>query len=172
MTIYKDKMGRYLTKALFQDVALQIPMGERLLRPPFTLYSDRTSEGYICFRKTFVELMDPTGYQWAMKYLGDFEHWRKLTQSTWFQDALDVAMDELDNKLKSEALITIKAISEAPGDKQALPAARYLASGEWKKKSGAGRPSNQVISGELKRAVKVLTVEDEDAARIGLKVVK
>jgi hypothetical protein len=137
--------------------------------PVFTLYEDRP--GLINARKTFIELEDPTGYQWAIKYLGDWSHWLKLMKAPWFREAYETWLDELSIKLKSEAIQKIRAIAEKEGDKQALPAARYLADETWNK-SPRGRPSKAQLQGELKKEVERLSIEDEDAKRIGLRVVK
>jgi hypothetical protein len=164
---YKSPANSWYTQALFWEKSIMMPIDQR--KTVFSLYDDKP--GLINCRKTFVELEDPTGYKWAMQYLGDFEHWKRLMTCKWFAEAYDVWMNELKMKIRSESLSTIKEIRDAGLPAQSLVAAKYLASFEWEK-AGRGRPSKQEIQGELKRAALALEAEDEDALRIGLKVVK
>lgn len=167
---YKTDKNVWFTQSLFWDKWIHLQNDLRQdFAPIYTLYSDKP--GYICARTTFVELNDPTGYKWAMKYLGDYEHWKYLMKAKWFREAYDVWIDELKTKLRSEALDTIKTIATNGQPAQALVAAKYLASFEWEKAS-RGRPSKAEIQGELKRAAKAFEVEDDDAQRIGLRIIK
>ncbi len=157
------KLNRYFTKALFWDVAVQLREEDREdFKPPFTLY--KMKPGYICFRTTFVELQDPTGYDWAMQYLGDYGHWKELLKCKWFQEALQTAQEELSQKLKAQALKVVLEIA-SNGSPASLPAAKYIAERGWEKR--AGRPSKVEIDKELKKATEVLDAETEDLVRIG-----
>ena len=169
---YKSPSNTWYTRALFWEPAQLQKKSEWPIEPVFTLRGDKP--GLINGRKTFVELGDPTGYKWAMKYLGDWDHWLVLEQCSWFQDALAEWRKELDAKISAEAMDRIREIAQDPTDKQSLVAAKWLASKPWNKKDtpGRGRPTKEQVQGELKRHVQALTVEDEDAQRIGLKVVK
>jgi hypothetical protein len=106
-----------------------------------------------------------------MKYLGDYAHWVFLMKSSWFRDAVEVWQNELEMKNTAEAVEAIKNIALDPTNKSALPAARYLAEQGWKKNK-RGRPSTETVNAELKRAVRERTQEDDDADRIGLRLVK
>lgn len=166
---YKNTQGAYYTRGLFWDVSKVLPHNLRSIDAVFDLYQDRP--GLINARATFVELGDPTGYRWAIKYLGDWHHWEILMKCKWFKEAYDVWVHELNVKLRSDAVDRIKEISDG-GTQQSLAAAKYLADMAKPKVYGRGRPSSAEISGELKRAVKVLETEEADMERIGLKVVK
>lgn len=161
--MYKSDNGIFYTKALFREHWLGEKAG---MEPVFTLHIPR--DGFICARTTFLEIGDPTGYKWTMKYLGDWHHWKKLIQCSWFREAYDIWMDELRASLRAEALDAIRDIA-AGNSGQALAAAKYLATYDWEK-AGRGRPSKSEIAGELKRQVRAFEEQDEDAQRIGLKV--
>lgn len=142
------------------------------MEPPFTL--NKVKPGYICARTTFVELGDPTGYKWAIKYLGDWEHWLYLEKSSWFREALAGWRKELEVKQISESVRTIEQIAkDKEGDiKLAFSAAKYLAEQAWVKKATTrGRPSKVEVDAELKRAALERSIEDDDAERINLKLV-
>ncbi len=160
---YKSSLNQWYTKSLFYEVHMGMAHEVRTVeKPPFTL--NIVKPGYICARTTFVELGDPTGYQWAMRYLGDWTHWQKLMQCKWFVEAYNGWVQELETKARSEAIIRLQEIaaSESP---QAISAAKYLASLEYKK-SGRGRPSKEEVAGELKKAIEASEMEREDYERI------
>lgn len=162
--LYKSVNGMFYTKALFKEYSQQT-LSE--IDPVFTLQVERP--GFICARTTFLAEGDPTGYKWAMKYLGDWHHWKKLMNCPWFREAYDVWMEEFKASLRAEALDNIRAIASG-GSSQALAAAKYLATYDWEKAT-KGRPSKAEIAGELKRQVRMMEEQDEDAERIGLKTV-
>lgn len=160
----------WYTEALFWDRVVEKPVESRQsFKPPFTLNDAKA--GYVCARTTFVDFMDPTGYKWAMTYLGDYAHWKKLIKCKWFLEAYEDWMEEMRMKLRSESLNTIRSIASEGQPAQALVAAKYLAGFEWEK-PGRGRPSKSEVQGELKRAAALLSEEDKDAERIGLRIVK
>ena len=121
---------------------------------------------------TFVELRDPTGSKWAHQYLKSWEHWKRIMTTPWFSEWYDEAINELNTKLRSEAFDRIMEISTG-SSAQAFPANKYIHSEEWNKKPGKrGRPSKEEVDGELKKQAKIMTREDEDLKRIGLKLIQ
>jgi hypothetical protein len=166
---YKNASGRWWTKGLFWDMMISVRSEERHdFKPVFTLHHEKP--GYICFRTSFVELEDPTGYDWAMKYLGDYAHWEDLLKSSWFRDALQTAQEELSQRLKAQALRRVREIAGSDSA-SSLVASKYLAERGWEKR--AGRPSKEQVDKELKKNLEVLDAEADDLARIGgLKVIK
>lgn len=167
---FKDERGRWLTAALFFELWRDVAIEDRYLdQPVFTLYDDRP--GCINARTTFVALEDPTGYQWAMQYLGSWLHFQRLMKSDWFVEAFNSWLEELETKLASEAVVRIKAIagSDSP---QAIVASKYLAERGWERKAAnRGRPSKAELKGELKRQAQRLEVHVADGERIGLKAI-
>jgi len=171
---YRAPNGHWYTVALFKEVRERFNRtnSENLIEdfePIFSLHSD--IKGYINVKRTFVELGDPTGYKWAMKYLGDYSHWERLCKAPWFQEALDIWTNELNMKLKSDAMDRIREIAKSDNESQALAANKFIATGEYDKPR-AGRPSKETLRGELKKATQILDTEKEDMQRMGLRVVK
>lgn len=161
---YKAPGGQWYTKSLFYEVWLTYPQELKVVEPPFTLYADRP--GMINARKTFVALNDPTGYKWAIEYLGDWEHWLKLIECSWFKAAYEHWVAELETKLKSESVARLSEIanSESP---QAISAAKFLSSLDYKK-SPRGRPSKSEQNAELQRLTTIATEVNNDYERIRL----
>lgn len=164
---YKGDSGAWYTQQLFYEPWSLLDPPRKVCEPIFSLHSDRP--GMINARVTFVALMDPTGYKWAMKYLGSYQHWQRLCKCTFFAEALEEWQAELRIKQTSEAIDRIRAIAE-DGSAQAINANKYLAEEAWLKPK-AGRPSKEALTGELKRQARVVAETTEDAARIGLKAV-
>lgn len=156
---------KFYTEALFRETN---PMGEVIL-PVFSLYQDWVGhDGYplINCRRTFLELKDPTGYKWAMMYLGEWSHWKHLLKLQWFQTALAGWKEELDELIKSEAIQKIAEVA-AGSSQSAFQAAKFLATQDYKKgPHGRGRPTTAEVSGELKQAMLVVAAEDEDYQRM------
>lgn len=166
---YRGLNNIWLTEAIFYERAIEKPAANRTHEPVFSLYDDRP--GLINARVTFVNLRDPTGRKWALTYLGDWNHWLRLMKCGWFRAAVDTWTTELNLQFKSEAIARALEIMGSENGAQALAAAKFIASEEWDKKT-AGRPSKAALDGELKRVAEAMSVEDEDLARIGLKVIK
>ena len=160
---YKTEQNKWFTAQLFYDRWVEYPIELRLIQPVFSLHEDKP--GLINARATFVALDDPTGYLWAVKYLGDYNHWKELMKAKWFRDAYIQWREELELKLQTQGLLVMKELAEN-GNPQA---AKFLANKEWNKNtSGRGRPSKVEIQGALREEVRKATVEDEDMVRIGL----
>ena len=171
---YKDTLNRFFTNQLFLERANP----ESGYKPIFTFH-DKV-DGYICGLDSFVELDDPTGYQWAKKYLGSFQHFEKLLESAWFKGVFTIWLKELQAKMRGEALANIAQIasSEESTPTQRLAAAKYLAERPYeladRKREGAsrGRPSKEELKGHLKHLADVSEQTRQDFERIGLTVIK
>jgi len=166
---YKDSAGRWMTSALFIEKVEE--KGRKVIEPPFSL-SGR--EGYIDAKQTFLDLEDPTGTIWADKYLGGYEHLKRLLAAPWFQPEWDMWLEEMYTRMRAAAIKNIQDISIlSESDAQRLGASKYIAERGWEKKRAVrGRPSKEEVKGELKRQVDMSSQTREEFERIGLKVVK
>jgi len=164
---YVYDKNRFYKRQLFLEQWVLYQEEKRVIEPVFSLYYDKP--GLINAKDTFVELNDPTGYKWAIEYLGSWKHFQALLETPWFREAYSVWLEELQAKTAAEALIRIKEIAES-GGQQALAASKYLVEQGWLSKRG--RPSKAEIRGELKKAVEINETTKEDMERIGLKVIE
>ncbi len=164
---YVGDRNHYYKQQLFIERWVLYQEDKRVIEPVFSLYYDKP--GLINAKDTFVELNDPTGYKWAIQYLGSWRHFQELLKAPWFREAFSVWLEELNAKTASEALVRIKEIAEQ-GGQQALAASKYLVEQGWQTKRG--RPSKAEVRGELKKAVEMNETTIEDMARIGLKVIE
>ena len=127
----------------------------------------------VSFLKVYLDIGDPTEYEFAMQALGSWDHWVTLTECKWFQPHLKVMRDTLSAKLRSEAIRRLK-VKAAEGDSKVNT---WLAKEGWlegteqpqekksKRTRGKGTSSNEVLSTGHSDAL-------ADAARLGLKLVK
>lgn len=165
--LLKDSMGRYRVMSLF--------VGEKAL---FTLddYSNAVAPS---FKRLYVEIGDPSEYDVAILLLGSWEHWTRLVESVWFKPYLNEAREELNAKIRSQAVKQIQndgkvAFSEATR----LAANKFLATGGYlqeaekevvKEVAKRGRPSKEEIA---RRTKEILTEEgtiNADYARMQIK---
>lgn len=167
--MYKGKNGGWMTQSLFYDRWVNLIEANRYAKPVFTFDTDRV--GLINCKKTFVELGDPTGYEWAMKYLEDYDHWLCLMKRPWFSEQVEIWRNELLAKIKAAAIKRIQEISTGENAATALAAAKYVAERGWDK-DGAGRPTREKVKGELKKLSQDAQQTEDDYARIGLTVIE
>lgn len=154
----------YRTSSLFHERWILFdPERRGNLFPVFSLHQDLPN--LINARRTFVELADPTGYKWAMKYLDGWQHWLRLIDAPWFQEALGLWNSEIKAKMTADALKKVSEIAQGTSP-AAFQAAKYLASKEYEKGSKTrGRPSKAEINGELQNAIKQIQSDEEDFQR-------
>lgn len=164
---YKSSNGQWYTVSLFHEMSRERPIEIRACEPVFSFEEDRP--GLINCRKTFVEVGDPTGYKWAMQYLGSYEHFERLLDASWFIPHFETWKREILADLKSQAIERIIAISGSSNNEaQALAASKYLAEKGWDKPN-RGRPAKD--KGEMKRLTESIESTNQDAARIGLTLI-
>ena len=169
---YKDPAGNWRKSSIFKGAP------GNLTKPcyVFTLWGDEP--GLINAHTTFVAMMDPTGYEWAMKYLGSFQHWEALMKGgKWFRDWYNAVVAEIHAKLRADALINIQEVARgAASEAQRLAASKYLAERPYERvdkiSKARGRPSKEELKGHLKQMADISEQTKEDYERIGLKVVK
>lgn len=145
--------GKYFTSQLFWEQWIELPEDRRVLeKPMFTLYRDK--EGLINFGREYVDHGDPTGYDVAMKLLGNYNHWVALNQCTWFQAAREIWDEQLDAKIKADAFKKIEELKDIGQPAQQLAAAKYLANADYRRNRSAtkGRPSKEEIAKEARKA--------------------
>ena len=126
-------------------------------------------KGLPSFRRLYLELNDPEGYRVATEVLGGWEHWQTLMGSKWFQEYIQPIKEELEVKLRSDAIMVMYEIMLAK-DKSALPAAKFFTEAGFKPKRGRGRPSNEEVEAETRRQAAIRKRLREDAKRLGISV--
>lgn len=166
MSEFKDSCNRWLTSGLFYECRDQ-----ELTFARFTLWDeDRVVKGVplISAKKCFVSCSDPTEYEFATKYLGGWAHWKAIQASEVMKPHIAEWRDELEVKLRAEALKQIAVLAKT---EKGYQAAKFIADKGWKVRA-AGAPSKDEIEG-MKAVEKAVNKEfSNDAERLGLFRVK
>lgn len=164
MNIFKNSSGAHLLKSIFFEYD-DITKSQAI----YTLKDyDHTVDGklYPSLRRLYVELEDPTEYEFATKYLDSWSHWKKLSAASFFTEHLNDWREELSVRLRAQAVNRIKVESKS-GSKAAFQANKFLVAGQWTEKSSpVGRPTKEKIKSEAEKLFKESSVVDDDFDRI------
>ena len=157
----KDSMGRPLTQGLFIEIKYD---------PEFAVYTleeqDKEYKGevYPSLKRLYLEMEDPTEYEFAVEHLLGWNHWKRLNNNSLLSKHFVEWREELEVKLRSKAIQKIMDKSEMDGD---FSASKWLADRGWEKR-GAGRPSKADIEHRHKIEERIRGEFDEDFERLGL----
>lgn len=165
-------MAMWHTKGLFYETSL--PEDRESMGTAWTLKEDdHNVDGkvYKSMKKLYVAMEDVTEYDFAQATLGSYKHWERLLESPIIRPHIDQWRKELNLKLKARAMKSIiKAATE--DEKLSFQAMKYLADNDYLDKKGKrGRPSKDEVKAELRKEVQTSKTLQDDAARIGLKLV-
>lgn len=167
---FRNAAGRFFTRDLFLETA---PGGSGSLNPVYTLKrEDHTLNGktYYSLYLRYLETNDPTEYKFAKEHLGGWAHWKELSSCNWFQEYLEEWREELEVRIRSEALNRIVKETKT-NSRESFQANKYLLDKGWsEKKSDRGRPKNEDIKKRVKEMAEEQYNLNEDAQRLGLSV--
>lgn len=127
-----DKAGRPLTQSLF----LEVGYTEEAI---FTLKEvDYTYNGkvYPSMKRLYMEMADPTEYEFATTYLLGWKHWIRICENKLLRKHIDEWRDELEVKLRSRAVMQVMKQAEIGS----FQSSKWLADRGWGTR-GAGRPT-------------------------------
>ena len=161
--------GKLVTPGLFIETC-----GENMDLAVYTLQpADKIYQGngkkYISMHKLFVQYDDPTGYEFAIKELGSWEHFQKMLAHKELGDHFRKWMEEIKARLDSKAIESIRRIAKDGGSQTELSAAKWLAAREYEEKGEVGRPSKKRTKAkERKEAEEVSLSTKKELERLGL----
>lgn len=134
-------------------------------RVPFrtrALFEDK--ESWAALKEEYLEARDTTEYLFATqsKILdggkpGDkWKHWQFICKSPYCISDVEIWREELEIKLRAEAL---QKIIETSRSEKGFQAQKYLADRGWSPKRG--RPSKEEVEGEMRKRVAISDEVDE-----------
>lgn len=153
-----DDRGRYKTLSLFLEIAYDKDA-------IYTLKGyDHTHDGktYISLKRLYLEMADPTEYEFASKYLADWDHWQKICNNKRLALEVEKWRYELELKLRAEGVQRILKSARSKGN---WLAAKFLAEKGWELRS-AGRPTKDEIERETKIQAAIQSEFEEDIVRL------
>lgn len=98
-------------------------------------------------RRLYMEEADLTEYTFVEKYLLGWSHWEALLRCNWFVPHIKEWRNELEIKIRSEALKRVIEESRDTSSKLSFAASKFLVQRGWATpdSGGKGRPSKQDI---------------------------
>jgi len=155
----RDSRGRPLTQSLFLEVGYNTEFAVFTQKDEDYDYKGKV---YPSLKKLYLAHEDPTEYDFATTYLLGWEHWQRICRNKVFSKMVESWREELELKLRSQAVRDIVALSA--GDK-GFQAAKWIADKGWDKRA-AGRPSKEDIERETVMQSKIEQEYSADVVRL------
>lgn len=152
----KDAKGGYITQGLFLELGYETKFAIYTLTDQDKCYDGKK---YISLRRLYLEMADPTEYNFATKYLWGWEHWQRMVANRMIAEHVDKWRDELEVKLRAEAINAL--IKQSGGN---FNAAKWVADGHWNVKRG--RPSKAEKEKEKAMRERIAKEAESDSDRI------
>ena len=137
----RDSRGYPLTQSLF----LEINYNDYAV---FTLNDEAkeyNGKMYPSLRQYYLDIADPTEYQFAKQCLLGWDHWKRICDNKDIAKEVDKWRDELEVALRSEGILAIVDATTTEGGN--FQAAKWLADKGWEKQR-VGRPSKADLDRE------------------------
>lgn len=155
----KDNRGRPLTQSLFLEIGYNTKFAVYTMKDDDHEYEGKT---YPSLKKLYLAHEDPTEYDFATTYLLGWQHWQRIVRSKLFIKMIGEWREELELKLRSQA---VRGIIDLSLDEKGFQAAKWIADKGWDKRA-AGRPSNADIDRETKIQSKINEEYNADVVRL------
>lgn len=119
------------------------------------------------FHQVFLEERDYTEYKPAIKLVGSWETWCQIKRDCrTFADLVEAWKAELEVKLKSEAMDKLVGLMDGASAPTAASIAKFIVQAAYKKRAGAGRPTNAEIAKQEKDLARKAAETDADGQRV------
>lgn len=157
MNKFKNEKGNLLTDGLFWELCIP----EKRQACIFTTKDEdieRDGKKYISLKKRYLELEDPTEYEFATTHLDGWKHWKKISTSYSLSKDVEEWREELEVRLRAKGIAGILSEAECGS----YNASKYLADKGWapKRAGKAGAPSKERIVTEALKINKDNNVVD------------
>lgn len=116
---------------------------------------------FYSFKSLFVECGDPTGYDFAKKYLMGWQHFKVMQVNKKIVRLIDEALEEIEVKIRSEAIAQAESLS-AEGN---AAMTKLLVEKGWDK-GKVGRPSKEAVKKEANIQSRINDEFNADIARL------
>jgi hypothetical protein len=160
MAKFKDRMGKWITQGLILELGYK-PTAIYTRQDDNVEYKGKT---YPSLKKLFIEsyMIDPTEYQFATKYLGGWQHWKRMKNNKQIRDLYEEWQEEAEIKVRA---LGVRSAIDMALDGKSFAAAKWLAEAGYDKR-GAGRPSKQEVVRATRIEAGIKDELDDDWERI------
>lgn len=131
---FKDSMGKYITQSLFLEMGYDTDKAVYTFKDTDYEYKGTV---YASLRRLYMEMMDPTEYFFAERYLWGWEHWQRITENKELRKEIDKWREELEVKIRAAGIRAVIGLGATN-----FTAAQWVANGKWNHKS-KGRPTKE-----------------------------
>lgn len=131
--LLKDTQGRPLTQGLFLEIQYDTRYAVYTLKDEDFEYEGKL---YPSLKRLYLEMEDVVEYTFANRYLLGWNHWKRLQENKLFTARIEEWREELELKLRSQA---IRDILDMTADEKSFQAAKFIADKGWDKLK-VGRP--------------------------------
>lgn len=140
-SVFLDSEGRPKTQSLFYEIRYDKEALYSLKDYHFTV----DGKTYPSAKLLYLEVGDPTEYEFAAKYFLNWAHWQRIVANKRIASEVEGWREELEMKLRSEAVKQTMALAKS-GSYQA---AKFMVDKGWGKRQ-AGRPSKEEVERNVK----------------------
>lgn len=168
----EGQKGRRKTQSLFEEGNLFMSADKK----ETAVYTLKSAKNTSCtlpsLKDLYMEVGDPTEYQFAIEAFGSFDYWLEILggeqygiHPKYIRQHILEWRNELEVKLRSEGIRNLRKHAATKPN-----AALFFADGQFsvtKNKRGAGRPTTAEVERELQLAAKAQKEAYEEASRLG-----
>lgn len=154
-----DSEGRPLTQSLFLEVGYS-DSAIYTFKEVDHVYNGKK---YISLKKRFLEIDDPTEYEFATTYFLSWKHWMRICDNKLLRAQIDEWREELEMRMRSRAVKQAMQAAASPSGN--FQAAKWLVDKGWDPKR-PGRPSKDDLAQETRIREKMSDEYSEDIQRL------
>ena len=159
--IKREQMLDSMNKPLTQSLFLEIGYSDTAVYTLKEIDHEHNGKTYPSLKRLYIEMADPTEYQFAITYLLGWRHWKRLCDNKLLRSHIDEWREELEVKLRCQGVKQAMIAAESGS----FQAAKWLTDRGWANK-GAGRPSKETIEGEKKFQARIDSEYGDDVVRL------
>ena len=154
----RDSMGRPLTQGLFLEITYDTRFAVYTLKDEDFFYEGKL---YPSLKRLYLECEDPGEYEFANKYLANWDAWERICNNKLFSKRIEQWRRELEIKLRSKGIKQMMAKADT-----SPMAAKWLADRGWVQKE-PGRPSKAEIEAKAEALAQSDLDFSADIKRLG-----
>lgn len=130
----QDTMGRPLTQSLFLELGYSEYAVYTLKEHDYAY----KGQNYPSLKRLYLKEEDVTEYEFAVKHLLGWQHWKRLCENKQIRKHIDEWREELELKVRAQAIRDMQGLCASENGN--FSAAKFLADRGWEKRA-PGRPS-------------------------------
>jgi hypothetical protein len=157
----REQMLDVMNKPLTQSLFLEIGYTDAAIYTLKEVDHEHNGKVYPSLKRLYLEMADPTEYEFATTYLLGWRHWKRLCDNKFIRTHIDEWREELEIKLRCRGVKQVLIAAETGS----FQAAKWMSDRGWSNR-GAGRPTAADIKGEKEFQARVESEYGADVVRL------